>query len=118
MKRLFTAAALVVGLAGCLSKNIDPIGVYLLEAGGRSYTLTMGSGGDYSLSTMSQGVRGNEIRGRWQDEDGTGRSISFSGIVWTGIEPQAGNGYWKANIEGRSQKICLDGEGLTCFSKQ
>jgi hypothetical protein len=116
MKRLFTAAALLVGLVGCSSK-IDPVGVYLLDTGGKSYTLTMRAGGDYSLYIASPGMRGDEIRGRWQDDDATGRSISFSGIVWAGTEPQAGNGYWKANIEGHSQKICLDGEGLTCFSK-
>ncbi|NML60929.1 hypothetical protein HHL21_07495 [Massilia sp. RP-1-19] len=63
-------------------------------------------------------MRVDEIRGRWKVEDDTGRSILFSGIVWAGIEPQAGNGYWLAKIEGHSQKICLDGEGITCFSKK
>ena len=40
MKRLVTAATLLVGLVGC-SNKIDPVGVYLLDTGGKSYMLTM-----------------------------------------------------------------------------
>ncbi|WP_143167401.1 hypothetical protein [Massilia sp. CF038] len=117
MKRLMILVVLVAAVTGCSKQPITPVGTYLLDTAGKSITLAVQGDGNYSLKVSEPGRQTNEIRGHWQDEDGTGSSISFSGIIWEGTDPRAGNGFWKATIEGPSQKICLDGEGIVCFAR-
>jgi len=113
MKALL-ALALAATLAGCAQPPVTPTGVYVLSTADMSIVLDVRPGGDYVLQTSGPGRNTDEIRGSWREETGPALSVSFSGIVWHGTEPEAGNGIWAATIDSDSQ-ICLDGEGLNCF---
>lgn len=119
MKRLVIIAILISGLAGgCSKQPVNPAGVYSLDVEGKSLTLTVRDNGNYSLKVIEPSGASKEILGQWQAEDEEKRSVSFSGIIWQGTDPIAGNGFWKATIEGRSNEICLDGEGMSCFVRK
>lgn len=107
----------LVGLAGCEKQPVSPVGTYFLEKDSIMYVLNVDKGGSYLLHVTGSG-HSNDIRGPWLAEDGSGRSISFSGIIWEGVLPHSGNGFWKADIVGEKGKICLDGEELICFVKR
>jgi len=116
VKRLIMIVILTAGLAGgCSKQPLNPAGLYSLDTEGRSLTLTVRDNGNYSLKVIEPSGASKEILGRWQVEDEEGKSISFSGVIWQGTDPSAGNGFWKATFEGRSNEICLDGEGMSCF---
>ena len=113
MKALL-ALGLVAGLAGCAQPPTNPAGVYILSTADLSIVLDVRAGGDYVLQTSGPGRNTDEIRGSWREAGGPALTVSFSGIVWRGTEPEAGEGIWSATIDSDSQ-ICLDGEGRNCF---
>lgn len=113
MKALL-ALGLATVLAGCVQPPVSPTGVYVLSTADSSIVLDVRAGGDYVLQTSGPGRNTDEIRGSWREETGPGLSVSFSGIVWHGTEPEAGEGIWSAIIDSDAQ-ICLDGEGIHCF---
>jgi len=113
MKALLVLA-LTAALAGCAQPPVTPAGVYILSTPDTSVVLDVRAGGDYVLQTSGPGRNTDEIRGSWREESGPALSVSFNGIVWRGVEPEAGSGVWSATIDSDSQ-ICLDGEGLNCF---
>ena len=113
MKALL-ALGLAAGLIGCAQAPSTPAGVYILSTADMSIVLDVRAGGDYVLQTSGPGRNTDEIRGSWREASGPALSVSFSGIVWRGIEPEAGEGTWSATIDSDAQ-ICLDGEGLHCF---
>ncbi len=115
MKHHLFAASLLAALAGCVDKNIDPVGVYILDKDTDVYTLTLRTSRAYALTVASPGRPLVEIRGTWEADDDTGRLVTFSGISWRGSWPEQAPGYWIANIEGRAQKICIDAEDIDCF---
>lgn len=113
MKALL-ALGLAAGLIGCTQPPATPAGVYILSTTDMSIVLDVRAGGDYVLQTNGPGRNTDEIRGSWREESGQGLSVSFSGIVWRGTEPEAGEGIWSATIDSDAQ-ICLDSEGINCF---
>lgn len=113
MKALL-ALGLAAGLIGCTQAPTSPVGVYILSTADMSIVLDVRPGGDYVLQTSGLGRNTDEIRGSWREEGGSALSVTFSGIVWRGIEPEAGEGFWPATIDSDAQ-ICLDSEGINCF---
>ena len=113
MKALL-ALGLAAGLIGCPQAPPSPAGVYILSTADMSIVLDVRPGGDYVLQTSGPGRNTDEIRGSWREEGGPALSVSFSGVVWRGTEPEAGEGIWSAIIDSDAQ-ICLDGEGIHCF---
>jgi len=105
---------LAAGLIGCTQAPTSPAGVYILSTADMSIVLDVRPGGDYVLQTSGPGRNTDEIRGSWREEGGPALSVSFSGVVWRGTEPEAGEGIWSATID-RDAQICLDGEGINCF---
>ena len=114
MKALLLALGLSATLAGCAQPPTTPTGVYVLSTAELSVVLDVRAGGDYVLQTSGPGRNTDEIRGSWRQETGPALSVSFSGIVWRGTEPEAGDGTWAAIIDSDAQ-ICLDRDGLNCF---
>jgi len=114
LRALGLTASLIAVLAGCAQPPTNPAGVYVLSTPDASIVLDVRPGGDYVLQTSGPGRNTDEIRGSWREETGPALSVSFSGIVWKGTEPEAGNGIWAATIDSDSQ-ICLDGDGQNCF---
>ncbi|WP_305821612.1 hypothetical protein [Massilia brevitalea] len=114
MKALLLALGLTATLAGCAQPPVTPTGVYVLSTAEMSVVLDVRPGGDYVLQTSGPGRNTDEIRGSWREEVGPALSVSFSGVVWHGTEPEAGNAVWAATIDSDSQ-ICLDRDGQNCF---
>lgn len=114
--KILPAAISILALAACTEKPIAAPGLYRLGMAEKSMLLDVRVGGDYVLQVDGPGRNTDEIRGRWEDERGAGPRISFHGIVWRGSEPEAGAGIWAATLD-RNAGICLDAEGLACFSK-
>jgi len=114
MKALLLALGLTATLAGCAQPPVTPTGIYVLSTAEMSIVLDVRPGGDYVLQTSGPGRNTDEIRGSWREETGPALSVSFSGIVWRGTEPEAGNAVWAATIDSDSQ-ICLDRDGQNCF---
>ena len=114
--RTFRIAIAFVVLAACTQQPASPTGVYRLATATHSIVLDVRSSGDYVLQVDGPGRNTDEIRGRWEEEQGADRDITFHDIVWHGSEPEAGAGFWPVAFE-RNGGICLDGEGLTCFAK-
>jgi hypothetical protein len=115
VKTILALAAFLV-LAGCAKQPIHASGVYRLITEEKSMVLEVRSNGDYVLQINGPERNPDQIRGRWEEARGTGPDVSFHGIVWHGTEPEAGQGIWAARVDGNAD-ICLDAEGLTCFSK-
>jgi hypothetical protein len=119
MRRILILFLLVLFLASCGSRPVDPAGVYILNYNSARYTLTIEAIGKYSLRTRSVGKATINIEGTWEAEDQDNRVLSFSGIIWHDFQANPGNGFWRAAFEGSGdQKICMDGEGTACFLKQ
>ena len=116
--RTLLAVVSILALAGCAKQPIQAAGVYRLSMAEKTMVLEVRTGGEYVLQVDGVGRNTDEIRGRWEDERGAkpGPDLSFHGIVWRGTEPEAGQAIWAASF-GRNADICLDAEGLSCFSK-
>ena len=115
MKTLFLVVSLVV-LAGCTKQPVSPAGVYRLSTEEKSMVLELRPAGDYVLQINGAERNPDQIRGRWDEEQGPGPDISLHGIVWRGTEPEAGPGIWAVSVDNETG-ICIDDEGLACFSK-
>lgn len=115
MKSLYAAVCLLV-LAACTREPVNVVGVYRLSTAEKSMVLEVRTGGEYVLQINGAERNPDQIRGRWEDATGPGPNMSLHGIVWRGTEPEAGHGIWAATVKSNGE-ICLDGEGLSCFSK-
>jgi hypothetical protein len=115
MKTSFAIVALLA-LSACSGQQVDARGVYRLSTAEKSMVLDVRASGEYVLQIDGPGRNTDEIRGRWDDEQGAGPHVSFHGLAWRGSEPEAGQGTWAATL-GRNADICLDAEGQNCFSK-
>ena len=115
MKTLSALASMVL-LAGCTRQPVQPTGIYRLGMAEKAMVLDVRASGDYVLQIDRPGSMTDEIRGRWQDERETQTDVTFEGIVWHGNEPEAGRGFWAVRFDSDGG-ICLDGEGLLCFTK-
>ncbi|WP_426117497.1 hypothetical protein [Massilia sp. PWRC2] len=118
MKLLSIWAFFLVGLAGCSNEPFDPAGTYRFKSQNKILVLSVNADRSYSIEVKESNSDSYWIRGRWQSEDIKEKTISFSGIIWVGIVPHAGNGFWIAKLDGQPAQICLDGEQLECFHKQ
>lgn len=115
MKTLFAAVPFVV-LAACTREPIDATGVYRLATADKSMTLEVRQGGEYVLQINGTERNPDQIRGRWEEQQGPGPNMSLHGLIWHGTEPEASQGMWAATVESNGD-ICLDAEGLSCFTK-
>ena len=115
MKTLCAAVSLIA-LAACTREPINAAGIYRLSTGDKSMVLEVRTGGEYVLQINGTERNPDQIRGRWEDERGPGPNLSLHGIIWQGTEPTAGHGVWAATVQSNGD-ICLDGEGLSCFTR-
>jgi hypothetical protein len=115
MKILCAVLALVL-LVACTRQPVKPTGIYRLGTAEKTMVLQVRASGDYVLQIDGPDSMTDEIRGRWEDERDTQIDVKFEGLVWQGHEPEPGHGFWPVRFE-RDGGICLDGEGLLCFTK-
>lgn len=114
--KIISVVLLLVFLAACSRQPVRPTGIYRLGTAEKTLLLEVRASGDYVLQIDGPDRMTDEIRGRWQDERATQADVTFEGIVWHGSEPEAGRGLWAVRFESDGG-ICLDGEGLLCFTK-
>ena len=107
---------MLLALAACSRQPAEPTGIYRLGVAENSMVLDVRASGDYVLQVDSPGRNTDEIRGRWERESKGGIDVTFQGIVWRGNEPEPAPGFWPVQFENDGG-ICLDGEGLLCFTK-
>lgn len=119
MKKILAALSALLMLISCAKETVEPVGIYTLSSHGLMYILTIKAEGQFTLKISQPQSQVNEIRGTWEKEDANSQSISLHGIIWKGLEPTQGNGFWKIFFEGSGgEKICMDGESIICFLKQ
>lgn len=114
--KIVSALVMLVFLAACTRQPAEPTGLYRLGTADKTMLLEVRASGVYVLQIDGPERMSDEIRGRWQDERGTQSDARFEGIVWHGSEPERGGGSWSVRFE-HDGAICLDGEGLLCFTK-
>ena len=107
---------LLLVLASCARQPAEPTGIYRLGTADKTMVLDVRASGVYVLQIDGPDSMTDEIRGRWDDGPDTTIDATFHGIVWHGQEPEAGKGLWPVSFE-RDGGICVDGEGLLCFTK-
>ncbi|MFC4932468.1 hypothetical protein [Massilia sp. GCM10023247] len=110
-------AVLLLTLAACTRQPADATGVYRLSTPEKSMVLQVRTSGVYVLQIDGPDRNPDEIRGRWEEGRGAGPGLAFHGVVWHGTEPASGQGVWAATFR-RNAELCLDAEGLACFSKE
>ena len=106
----------VLAIAACTRQPVEATGVYRLNTEEQTLTLDVRTGGDYVLQIDGPSRNTDEIRGRWEKEQGKDIDATFQGIVWHGQQPESAPGRWAVAFESDGG-ICLDGEGLACFAK-
>lgn len=103
-------------LAACSRQPAEPVGIYRLGTAEKTMVLEVRASGYYVLQIDGPDSMTDEIRGRWDDKRHDAVDATFHGLAWRGDQPEPAPALWPVTF-GSDGGICLDSEGLLCFTK-